>query len=206
MADEIGWRLACTGHYQSTPYRATPALPCLLALVYRVAGHSYPTARAIQAVSGGMLVLCIYSIGASLFGKAVGRLAAIGVALYPPLVYMSGVLYAEHLYTVLLAATVVCLINWSLSQRFHWAALSGLTLGICALVLAGFHRIGALGNCLCRMVRQTQVARRSHHGNCVDRGCWTMDATQCHCLSSICPGIDWLWYPFVAGQQPRVAR
>jgi hypothetical protein len=128
--DIIGWNLAKTGHYHSSPYRATPGLPCLLAAVYRVAGHSYPAARATQAVLGGALVVCIYFIGTSLFGKGVGRLAAIGVALYPPLIYLSGVLYAEHLYAFLLAATVACLVEWWRSRRLWCAAAAGCALGL----------------------------------------------------------------------------
>jgi 4-amino-4-deoxy-L-arabinose transferase-like glycosyltransferase len=131
--DQIGWRLASTGQYQSTPYRAAPAMPFFLALVYRVAGHSYPAARLAQSVLGGVLVLWIYLIGADLFGAGIGRLAALGVACYPPLIYLSGVLYAEHLHAVLLAGTVVCLVRWRQEARLHWVALAGAGLGLCVL-------------------------------------------------------------------------
>lgn len=60
--DEIAWRLACTGRYESAPYRATPALPWFLAAVYRVAGHSYRAARVAQSVLGGTIVLASVAV------------------------------------------------------------------------------------------------------------------------------------------------
>ena len=131
--DEIAWRLARTGRYESAPYRATPALPWFLAAVYRVAGHNYRAARVAQAVSGGVIVLAVYAIGASLFTRVTGYVAALGVAFYPPLIYLAGVFYAEHLFTVLLVATVLCLVKWWQTKRLSWVVIGGIGLGLGAL-------------------------------------------------------------------------
>lgn len=48
--DRIGWRLAQTGQYESSAYRATPALPAFLALVYWAFGHNYTAVRIAQAL------------------------------------------------------------------------------------------------------------------------------------------------------------
>jgi len=139
--DEIGWRLARTGRYVSTPYRATPTLPWFLAAVYRLAGHSYRAARVAQSVLAGMIVLAIYAIGATLFARATGYVAALGVAFYPPLIYLSGVFYAEQLFTILLVATVFCLVKWWETKRVCWVVMAGIGLGLGALcrpVLLGF--------------------------------------------------------------------
>src|SRR6266850_1821903 len=100
--DEIAWQLVHTGQYESSAYRATPVLPWFLAAVYKVAGHDYRAARVGQAVLGGVIVLAVYGIGAGLFTRATGYVAAVGTAFYPPLIYLSGVFYAEHMFTVLL--------------------------------------------------------------------------------------------------------
>jgi 4-amino-4-deoxy-L-arabinose transferase-like glycosyltransferase len=131
--DDIAWRLAQTGRYESFPYRATPVLPWFLAAVYRVAGHNYRVARVAQAVSGGVIVLAMYGIGASLFARRTGYVAAVGVAFYPPLIYLCGVFYAEHLFTVLLTATVLCLVKWWQTKRYLWLVAAGLGLGLGAL-------------------------------------------------------------------------
>jgi len=139
--DEIAWRLASTGRFESLPYRATPVLSWFLAAVYRVAGHDYRAARVAQSVVAGATVLAIYAIGASLFTRVTGFVAAIGVAFYPPLIYLSGVFYAEHLYTVLLAVTVLCLVKWWQTKRLIWVVAAGVSLGLgvlCRPVSLGF--------------------------------------------------------------------
>jgi 4-amino-4-deoxy-L-arabinose transferase-like glycosyltransferase len=131
--DEIAWRLASTGRYESAPYRATPALPWFLAAVYRVTGHSYRAVRVAQSVSAGIIVLAVYGIGASLFTRATGFVAAVGAAFYPPLIYLSGVLYAEHLFTVLLLSTVFGFVKWWQTHQLRWVVMAGVGLGLGAL-------------------------------------------------------------------------
>jgi len=131
--DEIAWQLVHTGKYESSAYRATPVLPWFLAAVYEVAGHNYRAVRVGQAVMGGIIVLAVYGIGARLFARATGYVAALGTAFYPPLIYLSGVFYAEHLFTVLLVVTVFFLVQWWQKRRIRWVLAAGLALGLGAL-------------------------------------------------------------------------
>lgn len=130
--DRIGWRLAETGRFESNPDEAVPALPVSLALTYKCFGHSYVAARVVQAILGGVLVLAIYGAGLSLFDRACATLAALGVALYPQLIYLSSVFYAEHLFAVLLAVAVFCLARWD-GKGARWLVAGGVTLGLGAL-------------------------------------------------------------------------
>jgi 4-amino-4-deoxy-L-arabinose transferase-like glycosyltransferase len=131
--DEIAWQLAQTGRYESSAYRATPVLPWFLAAVYEAAGHNYRAARVGQAVLSGAIVLAVYGIGASLFGRATGYVAAVGAAFYPPLIYLSGLFYAEYMFTVLLVVTVFFLVQWWQKKRIRWALAAGIALGLGAL-------------------------------------------------------------------------
>jgi uncharacterized membrane protein len=130
--DRIAWRLAETGRFESNPDEAAPALPASLALVYKCFGHSYVAARLVQAILGGVLVLAIYGTGLCLFDRPTATLAALGVALYPQLIYLSSVFYAEHLFAVLLAVTIFCLARWQ-GQGVRWLVAGGVTLGLGAL-------------------------------------------------------------------------
>jgi 4-amino-4-deoxy-L-arabinose transferase-like glycosyltransferase len=104
-----------------------------LAGVYRVAGHDYRAARVGQSVLAGALVLAVYGMGASLFGRATGLLAAVGIAVYPPLIYLCGVFYVEHMTAVLLAMTLFFLVQWHRGRHCGWMWAAGITLGLTGL-------------------------------------------------------------------------
>lgn len=131
--DSIAWNLARTGHYVSGPYEATPGEPAFLAAVYAIAGHSFRAARLAQAVAGGILAVVVAAIGFLLFDRRAGYLAGIGVALYPPLVYMSATFYAEHLAALLLAATVLALAWWRTDPNPLRLLGAGAILGLAVL-------------------------------------------------------------------------
>ncbi|HUG41327.1 MAG TPA: glycosyltransferase family 39 protein [Longimicrobiales bacterium] len=131
--DDIARRLAATGEYDSSPYRATPGLPAMLAAVYLLFGHSYPAARLVQALTGGLLAIAVAATGEELFDRRTGMLAGVGVAFYPPLVYLAGVFYAEHLAAVLLAATVWSLVHGERRGSPRFLALAGFLGGLLAL-------------------------------------------------------------------------
>ncbi len=132
--DEIAWKLVQTGCYESSAYRATPFVPGCMAAVYAVFGHDYRAARICQGITGGvLLVLSIVGIGSILFNRTTGLLAGIGVALYPQLIYLSGLFYAEHMFAVLLSMMVFCLVRWQQVQQNAWLVVGGVLLGLSAL-------------------------------------------------------------------------
>jgi 4-amino-4-deoxy-L-arabinose transferase-like glycosyltransferase len=131
--DKIAWNLAQTGHYEAAAYDSAPALPAFLAITYRVAGHNFRAARVAQAFFSGVLVLLTALVGATLFDRWVGFWAGVGIALYPQLIYLSGVFYAEHLFAVLTMGLVFCLVRWAATQHRGWLIGAGVIYGVAAL-------------------------------------------------------------------------
>lgn len=131
--DEIGWQLAETGHFQSTTYWAPPVLPTFLAIVYRVFGHDYRAARICQALLGAVLVLAMFWLADVFFGRKTAYLTALGIAFYPPFIYLSGVFYAEHTYMLLMAVTLCSLAQWQQQRRALWLVVAGILMGLTAL-------------------------------------------------------------------------
>ena len=131
--DRIAWHLAQTGQFVSGAYEATPVLPAFLAGVYSIFGHDYRAARFCQAILGGVLVLAMFGIGVTFFDRKTAYLAGVGTAFYPQFIYLSGVFYAEHMFAVLMAVTVVCFARWQAQQPRSWLVAAGLMMGLTAL-------------------------------------------------------------------------
>jgi len=129
--DKVAWHLAETGHYESNPYDATPVLPTFLAIVYKVFGHDFRAVRIVQALLSALLVLAMFRIVDTLFGRKTAYLTALGIAFYPPNIYLAGVFYAEYLFTLLIAVTVFLLIQWQQLQRARWLVAAGVLMGLC---------------------------------------------------------------------------
>ena len=131
--DMIAWNLAQTGNFESSAYRAAPILPAFLAVTYNIFGHSFTAARAAQALLGAVLVVMVFHTARLLFGRTTGLVAGWCTALYPQLIYLSGVFYAEHMFAVLLAASVLSLVRCNEKPTFMRSAVAGLSLGLAAL-------------------------------------------------------------------------
>ncbi|HID86043.1 MAG TPA: phospholipid carrier-dependent glycosyltransferase, partial [Anaerolineae bacterium] len=84
-----------------------PGYPLFLGLIYKAFGHSYPAARAIQAVLGAASCALIYLIGQRIFDKIVGLISAILVATYPLMIQVSSFLLSETLFVFLLQAFIL---------------------------------------------------------------------------------------------------
>jgi 4-amino-4-deoxy-L-arabinose transferase-like glycosyltransferase len=93
-----------------------PLYPVSLGLVYRVAGNSnYLVVRLLQSLLGALAALAIYGTARCCFRSDVlaAVLAGAVAALYPYLVYYTGLLAGENLYVPLLSATawaLTCLV------------------------------------------------------------------------------------------------
>jgi 4-amino-4-deoxy-L-arabinose transferase-like glycosyltransferase len=134
--DQIAMSLVSGKGYQSDPFRGNPILPLVLAGFYKIFGHSYIAPRIFQSVIGALTVVVMFMLARRLCGSRVAFLAGLGLALYPSLVYTSGVFYVDCLFTFLIALTVYLL---SLSAQYDGArrhalvGLSGVMLGITVL-------------------------------------------------------------------------
>jgi 4-amino-4-deoxy-L-arabinose transferase-like glycosyltransferase len=94
-----------------------PLYPVFLGLVYKVAGQSnYLVVRLLQALFGALAALAIFGAARCCFRGNLPAAVIAGAitALYPYLVYYTGLLAGENLYVPLLAATawaLTCLVS-----------------------------------------------------------------------------------------------
>jgi 4-amino-4-deoxy-L-arabinose transferase-like glycosyltransferase len=119
--------------YQSDSFRANPVLPFFLTLIYKLFGYGYVAPRIVQSVLGALTACIVFALAKSLFSRHVALLAALGVALYPSLIYVSGFFYVSSLETFLLALSVYLLFLSSKNDSFLFLLLSGFVIGIAAL-------------------------------------------------------------------------
>jgi 4-amino-4-deoxy-L-arabinose transferase-like glycosyltransferase len=113
-----------------------PGYYYFLATVYALSGYSYLAVRVAQAFLGTLTCMLVYLLGKAVFGNSAGLLAAAFTALYPPLIFYTGVLLTETLSTFLLAATVWLLLtstNRAPRQRTVSLVIAGFSLGFAAL-------------------------------------------------------------------------
>ena len=137
----IAQRLAAGDGFVSTSYRANPVLPAYLGAVFAVFGESYAVARVGQALAGALTCVLVALTAARLAGPAVGLLSGLGLALYLPHVYLSGVFYVECLFTFFIALTVYCAVR-ALEGRLGWAFATGVAFGLTVLTRSVFIAFG----------------------------------------------------------------
>jgi len=119
--------------YQSDPYRMNPLLPFSLSVVYEIFGVSLLNARVFYCVLGAATVLFFYLIGERLYGQRVGFIASGILAVYPPHIYLAGVLIVANMLSFGLAVYIFLLIGVK-EKSFYWKAVSlGICLGFIAL-------------------------------------------------------------------------
>jgi 4-amino-4-deoxy-L-arabinose transferase-like glycosyltransferase len=105
-----------------------PLYPYLLAILYKVFGHSLDSIYLVQiglAVAG---IWALYRAGREIGGEPVGLAAAALAAFYGPFLF-----HDVHLLKESLAVSVTCFLLWALATRRHWLA-AGLLLGVLALL------------------------------------------------------------------------
>lgn len=135
----IGQGLAQGLGYHSMSFRAYPGLPFYLSLIFRVWGRNYFVARLGQCVFGALTCVWLSRLGTLAVGAAVGRVAGLLVAVYPPYIYLTGVFYVDCLLTCLLALAVylaTCALRSDTKLRL--ALATGLTLGLTILTRPTF--------------------------------------------------------------------
>jgi tetratricopeptide (TPR) repeat protein len=109
-----------------------PLYPYLLALIYKLFGDSVTTIRVIQAALGAASCVLLAAAAISLFGRR-GVIAGIGLAIYPPAIFLDGLLEKSSLVTFLTCAllALLCLPAERVTKR-RWIG-AGAILGLLAL-------------------------------------------------------------------------
>src|SRR6266567_4082858 len=88
-----------------------PLYPYFLALIYRLLDDSATTVRLIQALIGAGSCALIAAAGISLYGRR-GAIAGIGLAIYPPAIFLDGLIEKSSLVTFF-TATLLALLSIS---------------------------------------------------------------------------------------------
>ena len=107
-----------------------PFYSILIGLFWLLTKNLEFSGQIVSVIAGSLLVIPIYYLGRSMYGRKVGWLGAVLVAICPPLVYGSTETFSESLYTTLLIASVA--FNWKAlySRNLLWVFLAGLTVGL----------------------------------------------------------------------------
>jgi 4-amino-4-deoxy-L-arabinose transferase-like glycosyltransferase len=87
----------------------------------------------VQHLLGVVTALLTYLLGRSTFGRPAGLVAGLLVALNGALILSGQSIMTETLFTLLLVATLLCLLLAGRSGNWVWALLAGLALGAAAL-------------------------------------------------------------------------
>jgi 4-amino-4-deoxy-L-arabinose transferase-like glycosyltransferase len=106
------------------------------ALFHRLGSSSVRAAQLANVVAGTAQVLLLQLLGARLFGRRVGLVAATIAALYPELVFYSVSLWSESLYGALATGGLLLLCSTSAGSAIRAravAAIAGVAFGLAAL-------------------------------------------------------------------------
>jgi 4-amino-4-deoxy-L-arabinose transferase-like glycosyltransferase len=133
LYDEIARGLAGGDGFVSTGYNSTPLWPAFMALLYTLFGHSLTVVRMAQSILGALTCVIAGATASRLFDRRVGSWTGWVLAVYPPLVYLAGVLYAENFFAFCLVGVGYALVQLHADATMRRAALAGLALGVTAL-------------------------------------------------------------------------
>lgn len=135
--DRIARTLLATSEYAEvagSPSTFWPPLyPMYLALIYGVFGHQLIVARLFQAVLGALLPMFVYLAIERLQHPWIARWVALGLVIYPYLVYFGAWLIAESLFFALFGAILWLGARMQQRPAKSTATLLGVVLGLTAL-------------------------------------------------------------------------
>ncbi len=120
--------------FGTTAYNLEPLYPLFLAANYATFGRRFLAVRVVQGLLGALTCVVVFSLARRLFDVKVAALAGAICALYPHLVFISGLLYPEQLFTLLLAAGMWCLVRYMATGRTLLMVGVGVCMGLAALV------------------------------------------------------------------------
>jgi 4-amino-4-deoxy-L-arabinose transferase-like glycosyltransferase len=114
-------------------YALPPLYPMFLAAVYFFFGPSFLAVRLVEAILGAWLCVLIYKIALRLFNQTPALLAGYFSAIFPHLVFLTGLLYVENIFTLLLALGIWYCLRWQEERKLSLIALASLMFGLACL-------------------------------------------------------------------------
>ncbi|HET9950876.1 MAG TPA: glycosyltransferase family 39 protein, partial [Candidatus Eisenbacteria bacterium] len=118
---------------EGRPYFRPPGYAHFLAAVYATTGHNLHAARVAQALLGGLSVLLLGLLAASLWDARVGMVAALLGALYGPAIYFDGELVSASLEVFLALLALWLLVEGEKRRSGAWCAAAGLAIALGAV-------------------------------------------------------------------------
>ena len=135
FSDEVNYlrnaELVDQGNWLGHTVKHVPGLFYVPALFHK-AGLGLPAIRVLQSILGALTVALVMVLGRRLFGAATGVVAGAVTAVYPYLLYLSGVMYAQPYVIPLLVLMV-----WALYKRQDGGSWLWLLAAAGSLSLAG---------------------------------------------------------------------
>ena len=110
-----------------------PLYPLFLALNYLLFGQNYIAVRVVQALLGASTCVVAFLIARDYLGKGTGIIASLIVALYPGLVYFTGLLVTETLFILLVVSATLFLLRFLKTWSLRDGGATGILLGLSAL-------------------------------------------------------------------------
>ncbi|HMC78192.1 MAG TPA: tetratricopeptide repeat protein, partial [Vicinamibacterales bacterium] len=111
----------------------TPLYPYLLAVVFKLAGHSLDIVRVLQAVFGAAACALLGHAGRRFFDDRAGIIAALLLAFYPPAIFFDGLIQKSSLDIFLVTLVLALAAEFDTRRQWPWVAALGVAMG--ALVL-----------------------------------------------------------------------
>ncbi|HDL65237.1 MAG TPA: hypothetical protein ENH12_07600 [Proteobacteria bacterium] len=107
-----------------------PFYPIMIGLIWQLTGDLLLSAQLISCLAGILLVVPVYLMASSMFGRRTGIMAGLMIALFPIMVYGSTESFSESLYTLLLLSGLAA--GWLsyISGRLYLPVFSGIFLGL----------------------------------------------------------------------------
>ncbi len=131
--DQWAQRIAAGDWIGHEVFYQTPLYPYLLAVIYRVCGHSVWAVRLLQALFGTVACVALARAGTRFFAERVGWIAGVLLALYPPAIFFDGILQKASLDLLLMTTLLWALAVAQDELRPRWFVLVGCLLGAMTL-------------------------------------------------------------------------
>ncbi len=138
--DAVAWNLARGAGFSldaaAGPYPTAfvpPLVPWVTSLLYRVVGHDYFAAILLQCAAGALVPPALAALAGALHGGGIARASGWLAAVHPLLVFFSGHLLTETMFTVALLLALLLSVEWVRTPRGGRALGAGIAWGLATL-------------------------------------------------------------------------
>jgi 4-amino-4-deoxy-L-arabinose transferase-like glycosyltransferase len=136
--DRIARSLMAGTGYSEVPGEPTafwpPAYPAFLAGLYSAFGYNLTIARVINGIFGALVPVVIFLLGARLFDRRVGLIAAIGAVFYPLFIVFGAWVIPDGPYILFVSLILLTMLEIQRRPRTTMYVLLGCLLGIAYLL------------------------------------------------------------------------